>query len=62
MMTYNVDTCDSLTNGAFGEVMGFKLDDQGNVKQVYVHFFDEDCGKNRRKNFLNVQSHFLAKL
>ena len=25
MLTYNIDTCDCLTNGAFGEVLGFKL-------------------------------------
>ena len=34
MMTYNVDTCDSLTNGAFGEVVGFKFSNEGKVKQV----------------------------
>ena len=61
MMTYNVDTCDSLTNGAFGEVLGYKFDKDGQVKQVYVHFFDDDCGKLRRKNCVELQSKFPGK-
>ena len=61
MMTYNVDTCDSLTNGVFGEVLGFKFNKEGNVSQVYVHFYDEDCGKTRRKSFVSLQSCFPGK-
>ena len=61
MMTFNVDTCDSLTNGAFGEVVGFKFNKEGKVKQVYVHFYDEDCGKTRRKNYVSLQSCFPGK-
>ena len=51
MLTYNIDTCDSLTNGAFGEVLGYRFDKNRAIKQVYVHFYDEDCGKMRRKVF-----------
>ena len=61
MMTYNVDTNDNLTNGAFGEVLGYKFDQWGKIKQVYVHFFDEECGKNRRKNFPDLQSQYNGK-
>ena len=49
MLTYNVDTFDCLTNGAFGEILGFKLDQNGNIQYVYVHFENEDCGRERRK-------------
>ena len=62
MMTYNIDTCDCLTNGAFGEVVGFKFDHLGGIKQVYVHFYDEDCGKNRRKNFWLFSPNSLARM
>ena len=55
MMTYNIDTCDCLTNGAFGEVVGFRYDDNEGIKQVYVNFLDEDCGKQRRKSFVALQ-------
>ena len=61
MMTYNVDTCDSLTNGAFGEVLGYKFDKNGLVKQVFVHFYDKDCGKGRRRNFSQLQTQFPGK-
>ena len=61
MMTYNIDTCDSLTNGAFGEVLGYRFDKNRAIKQVYVHFYDEDCGKFRRKNFVDLQKQFPGK-
>ena len=61
MLTYNVDTCDCLTNGAFGEVVGFKFDKNGSWKHVYVHFFNGDCGKETRKNFTELQAKFPGK-
>ena len=61
MMTYNIDISDGLTNGAFGEVIGFKCDNNGKVKQIYVHFYDEECGKSRRKSFPSLQSEFPGK-
>ena len=61
MMTFNVDTCDCLTNGAFGEVLGFKFDSVGEVAQVYVHFYDEECGKARRKYYVGLQLKYPGK-
>ena len=49
MLTFNIDTYDSLTNGSFGEVVGFNVNQSGIVNQILVHFYDEDCGKQRRK-------------
>ena len=53
MMTYNIDTCDGLTNGARGELMGWEIDSSGpeeRVKRLYVHFIDEKAGRDKRKN------------
>ena len=55
MLTYNIDTCDSLTNGTFGEVKGFEIDHKNCVSSVFVHFDNEISGKERRKNFVNLQ-------
>ena len=61
MLTFNLDTCDCLTNGAFGEVVGFKFNKDGSVIQIYVHFFDGDCGKEARKNFTELQTMYPGK-
>ena len=61
MLTYNIDTCDCLTNGAFGEVLGFNIAKDGSWKQVYVHFLNGDCGKMTRKNFTELQAKFPGK-
>ena len=61
MLTYNINTFDCLTNGALGEALGFKFNQNGSVKKVYVHFFDEDCGKERRKNLVTIQQTFPGK-
>ena len=61
MLTYNIDTCDCLTNGAFGEVLGFKLKKDKSVEKVYVQFYDEDVGRERRKNHVAIQNLFPGK-
>ncbi|HBI40238.1 MAG TPA: hypothetical protein DDY16_04745 [Tenacibaculum sp.] len=58
MLTYNVDVIDSLTNGAFGEVVGFQFTNSGAVKCVLVHFKNDKVGKNKRKQFSFLQSQF----
>ena len=60
MLTSNIDTCDCLTNGALGEVVGFKFN-KDILKQVYVHFFNEDCGRDTRKSFADLQTKFPGK-
>jgi len=49
MLTYNVDTLDCLTNGSFGEVLGFQFGNGNVVLKIIVHFLDADCGEQRRK-------------
>ena len=61
MLTYNINTFDCLTNGALAEVLGFKYNKDGSVKEVYVHFQDEDCGKETRKNLVSLQTKFPGK-
>ena len=58
MLTHNVDTSDCLTNGAFGEVVDFKLDEFGQIKEIYVKFDNEDCGRQSRKGNLDLQERY----
>ena len=50
MLTFNVDTLDSLTNGSFGEIVNFEYYSDGTLKNVLVKFFDSKSGKNKRKS------------
>ena len=61
MLTYNIDTSDSLTNGAFGEILGFNFDNCGNIATVYVQFYDEKCGQEKRKNHTELQRKYPNK-
>ena len=58
MLTFNIDVCDSLTNGTFGEVVGVELGKFGEVNKVIVNFDDEDCGRDRRKRNTYLQKKF----
>ena len=58
MLTYNVDTLDSLTNGAVGEVKGFEFA-SGKIKSILVHFKHLKVGRERRKkNSRQIQTRF----
>ena len=61
MLTFNLDTCDCLTNGAFGEVVGFSFDAQGGMREVHVHFYNPDCGKETRKKYAGLQEKYPGK-
>jgi len=61
MLTYNLDTVDCLTNGAFGEVVGLNFNQRNVLTEVYVHFFNPDCGKEARKNLVSLQKKFPGK-
>ena len=62
MLTYNLNTSDGLTNGALGEVIGYDASEEGRIMKIYVHFFDERVGKERRKSCSNLQNRFPGKL
>ena len=55
MLTFNIDTCDGLTNGTFGTIVGFDFDNFGNLRTVIVQFDDDETGKETRKNNLHLQ-------
>ena len=55
MLTYNIDTCDCLTNGTFGEVIGFEFNEMDKVTRVIVNFDNEASGRERRKNHVELQ-------
>ena len=38
MLTYNIDTCDSLTNGTFGTIVDFDLNTMKGVRRVFICF------------------------
>ena len=61
VLTFNVDTCDSLTNGSFGEVIGIDVDKTGETSAVIVHFYDAKCGYEKRKNHVNLQNKYPGK-
>ena len=49
MLTYNVDTSDGLTNGAFGELLGIMTDSKGNISKLIVKFDQPSIGKEKRR-------------
>ena len=62
MLTYNIDTCDGLTNGAMGEFIGFETGKEKQITRLYVHFFENKVGKEKRKNcFLSPYLKILKK-
>ena len=61
MLTHNLDTCDSLTNGTFGEIVGFQFSKTDSISKVFVHFLDPDCGKQRRKKYTELGKMFPGK-
>ena len=58
MLRHNINTADCLTNGAFGEVVGLKLDHAHKVKEIHVKFYNDDCGKERRKRDIDIQNRY----
>ena len=51
MLTYNLDVCDSLTNGSQGEVVDFKFSKKNKLRYVLIKFDEGESGKQRRKEF-----------
>ena len=61
MLTYNLDTSDGLTNGAIGEVIGYDMSPEGRIQKIYVHFYDEKVGQDRRRHFPDILNRFPGK-
>ena len=62
MLTFNIDTCDCLTNGTFGEVIGFESDSMNNLSRVIIEFDSEISGKERRKKYTDLQRNYHPRL
>ena len=51
MLTYNVDTCDGLTNGARGDLLGIIKDSKGNISKMIIKFERESMGREKRRKY-----------
>ena len=49
MLTMNLDVCDSLSNGALGEIIDFKINTHGEIQYVLVKFDNDIVGEQYRK-------------
>ena len=57
-LSYNVNTNDSLVNGAFGKVVGVKEDSSGNLLEIHVNFYNEASGKETAKGFPDLRKKY----
>ena len=57
-LSYNVNTNDSLVNGAFGRIVGVKEDSSGNLLEIHVHFSNEASGKETAKCFPDLRTKY----
>ena len=61
MLTQNLKTSDGLTNGAFGEVLGFDFKNDSSLRTIYVHFHNETIGRETRTHFPDLQKLYHGK-
>ena len=62
MLTHNIDTCDGLTNGAFGRVIGIEYNSNKSIKFILVEFKSESVGKEKRKKYPQFAKKYPGKL
>ena len=62
MLTFNIDTCDCLTNGTFGEIIGLEFDTFNKLSRVIIEFDTESSGKEKRKNHTDLQRKYYPRL
>ena len=58
MLTYNLNTSDRLTNGAFGKVVGVDMNRAGDITTVYVAFDNEAVGKETAQTYKDLKDKF----
>ena len=49
MLTMNLDVCDDLSNGALGEIIGFKMNSNNEVQYIMVKFDNDAAGEQYKK-------------
>ena len=55
LVTNNIDVCDALVNGSRGKILDFIRFPNGEIQYIIVEFHDEKAGRERRKQFPNIQ-------
>ena len=58
MLTYNVDTCDGLTNGARGELIGYQKDSKNAITKLIVKFENDTVGQEKRRLNPNIAAKY----
>ena len=58
MLTCNVDTCDGLTNGARGDLIGIQKDSSDNITKLIIKFENPLVGQEKRKNNPSISSRY----
>ena len=58
LLCYNINTNDSLVNSSLGRVVGVKEDAKGQVLEIYVHFYREECGKETAKSYPHLRAKY----
>ena len=53
-----MDTCDGLTNGARGELLGIIRDVKGKIVKMIVKFEKDSVGREKRRNCPDIQRKF----
>ena len=62
MLTVNLRTSDGLTNGAFGQILGYELDIKNFPKTIHIQFYNEKVGKETIKGHPELQLLYPGKL
>ena len=55
MLIHNIDTCDGLTNGARGELLGVIFDAKKNISKLVIKFERESVGREKRQTCSEIQ-------
>ena len=58
MLTYNIDTCDGLTNGARGEIIGLIFDRKETISRIVIKFEKESVGRDKRMTSPELQKKY----
>ena len=61
MITANIDTKDSLTNGTFGEIVNFETDGKGKISAILIDFKEEKNGRELRRKRPDLQRKYPAR-
>ena len=58
MLIHNIDTCDGLTNGARGELLGVIIDAKRNISKLVIKFERESVGREKRKSCSEIKTKY----